>query len=344
MNKWIKKTTFKKGLFKDVSTKVGEHTKKAGSKITEKYKTVSDSLTGVSLPFLSNPELLVWSESITKGTASVYDKALDMEYLKTHIGGGNHRMFDGGHDLFNAWDRVKLAKTDDTATQEIIGYVTAIWKDLTTTKGLPFFTWDKSNYDQYANWFSEHIPGIDKAYFYDLLSYDVFEVIGSSVGVATLFFGLSKDDNKKIAEVIGSMGITSIASANPIMGAALVFITAYVIFIKKKEIDKASLAKGALISTISVTIFSVLGFPLLIELGLAILITTLVKKKVFENEEVMLIIKNRLFEMMQYSVGQYDEAINRVDFSFKEIRESNYTNQLVNLTKLGNPLKKVEAK
>lgn len=96
----------------------------------------------------------------------------------------------------------------------------------------------------------------------------------------------------------------------------------------KKDIDKSSLAKGALISTISVTIFSVLVSPLLIELGIAILITTLVRKKVLENEEVMQIIKCRLFEFMQYSVGQYDEAVNQISFSFKEISGSNYTSKL----------------
>lgn len=321
----LKKT---KGLINNFSGTVGKQTKSTGSAIKDKYKKVSDSLTGVSIPFLSSPELLNWSENITKGTATIYDKSLDMVYLKTHIGGGNHRMFDGGHDLFSAWDKVKMAKSDDTSTEEIIAYVSAIWKDLTTKQGLPFFTWDKGNYDQFANWFSEHIPIIDKSYFYDLLSFDVFEIIGASVGIATLFFGLNNNDKKKIAEVIGSMGITSIASANPIMAVALVFITAYVVFIRKHEIDKKSLAKGALISTISVTIFSILGFPLLIELGLAILITTLVRKKVLENEELMFIIKERLYEIKESSISQYDKVVTNINLYFQEIGNSKLISQL----------------
>ena len=97
------------------------------------------------------------------------------------------------------------------------------------------------------------------------------------------------------------MGVTSIASANPIMGSALVLITSYVVFIKKNEIDKESLAKGAIISTISVTVFSVLGIPFLIELGIAILVTQLVKKHVFGNDEVMEIIKLRLIDIQATS-------------------------------------------
>jgi len=82
--------------------------------------------------FFSLPDLLKWSETITKSAATVYDKAIDANYLATHIGGGNHRMFDGGHDILNAWDTVKSASTEDSFQQEVIGYTVPL-KDLTTT-------------------------------------------------------------------------------------------------------------------------------------------------------------------------------------------------------------------
>ena len=37
--------------------------------------------------------------SLAEGPATIYDKAMDAEYLATHVGGGNHRLFDGGHTL-----------------------------------------------------------------------------------------------------------------------------------------------------------------------------------------------------------------------------------------------------
>ena len=287
---------FKK-LLKDNSESLRETASKANLKAMHKYKQVSSLLSGTTMPFLSNPDLLNWSESITKGTASAYDKALDMEYLRSHIGGGNHRMFDGGHDLFSAWDRIKNTKQDDSNTDEIVNYVSSIWKDLTTKQGLPFFTWEKGNYDKYADWCSEKIPFVDKTYFYDLLSFDAFEIIGTSIGAASVFFGLKNNDQKKIAEVIGSMGVTSIASANPIMAVALIFITAYVVFIKKNEIKSGHVAKGAIISSVSVAIFSILGLPLLVELGIAIIVTTLVRKKVLENEELMNMVATQIQEI-----------------------------------------------
>ncbi len=317
-----------KNIIDSTTTVVGNGFSTTGKVAKESFMAISDKLSGVTLPFLSNPELLKWSEKITEGTASVYDKALDMTYLKTHIGGGNHRMFDGGHDIFNAWDRVKSAKIDDSSTEEIVGYVSAIWKDLTTKQGLPIFTWEKDNYDKWAEWFSEHVPIIDKSYFYDLMSIDIFEVIGSSIGVAALIFGLKRDDQKKVAEVIGSMGVTTIASANPLMAIALVFITAYVVMIKKNSIDKKSLIKGAVISTVSVAIFSVLGFPLLIELGIAIILTTLVRKKILENEVVLSLIDNRLNEIKEVSKDQFKLVVLKIDLLFEEIEESTLMSQL----------------
>ncbi len=83
--------------------------------------------------------------------AAAYDKAMDAEYLRTAIGGGNRRMFDGGHDLAGAWEAVRNTSPDDTFIEEALGYVEALFKDLTAPKGLPIASWDKSAYDQIAN-------------------------------------------------------------------------------------------------------------------------------------------------------------------------------------------------
>ena len=81
------------------------------------------------LPFLSQTELLRWARDTIKGVDGKYDLAMDAEYLKTHIGGSNHRMFDGGHDPISAWEKVREASNTDSFSQEVIGYVSAIWKD-----------------------------------------------------------------------------------------------------------------------------------------------------------------------------------------------------------------------
>lgn len=280
--------------FDKAASSIGSATKVTGNTIAKPYQYISDKLTGVTLPFLSSPELLNWSEKISQGTASIYDKALDMEYLKTHIGGGTHRMFDGGHDIVNAWERVKNATEQDTFSQEVMEYVTALWKDVTTKMGLPVSTLDKANYDGMANWVSHNIPLIDKGYLYDLLSFDIFEVIGSSVGAVAFIFALNKKDQKKLAEILGSMGVTTIASANPVMAIVLIFLAGYAYFIKKHKFEVNALVKGASIATTSVVIFSLLGLPLLVELGIVIVVTMLVRKHIVDNDELHLLIKQRM--------------------------------------------------
>ena len=124
------------------------------------------------------------------------------------------------------------------------------------------------------------------------------------------------------------MGVTSIASANPIMAVALIFITAYVVFIKKNEIKSGHVAKGAIISSVSVAIFSILGLPLLVELGIAIIVTTLVRKKVLENEELMNMVATQIQEIKQSSLNQYNTVTSSLTNSFTEITHSKYMDQL----------------
>lgn len=45
-------------------------------------------LSAAFFAFLSQGKLLSWLGELTKAHATIYDKALDMEYLKNHIGGG----------------------------------------------------------------------------------------------------------------------------------------------------------------------------------------------------------------------------------------------------------------
>lgn len=52
-----------------------------------------------SLAFLQVPDLLKWTESLTRSAATVYDKAMDAQFIKTGIGGAEHRLFDGGHTI-----------------------------------------------------------------------------------------------------------------------------------------------------------------------------------------------------------------------------------------------------
>lgn len=99
------------------------------------------------LPFLHDKDLLKWTEGLTKSASTIYDKAMDAEYLKSHLGGGEHRLFDGGHTLSGSWEAVKDALPDDNFAQEVTAWTQSYLKDLTTTNDMPFFNLDKENFD-----------------------------------------------------------------------------------------------------------------------------------------------------------------------------------------------------
>ena len=304
---------FRKIKLKESLSHAKDFTLKSKDKAVSTYGKIKVDIISVMAPFLAVPELLKWSANLTKSTATIYDKALDANYLKTHIGGGNHRLFDGGHDPISAIGRIRDASEDDTFKEEVLGYFTAMWKDVTTTKGLPFVTLDKANYDEYINWFSDKLPFIEKGYYYDLMSFDVFEVFSSSLGAVSFLFVLNNKDQIKLAEMLGSIGITSIISANPIMGVLVIMVAGYAYFIKKHEFEKLAFVKGASLATVSAIIFATLGFPVIFELGIALVVTFLLRKHILDNEAVLYIIKTRSVEL-GFGVKEYVYIIQKKIF------------------------------
>ena len=100
------------------------------------------------LPFLTEKDLLRWSRDIIDATnsATIYDDAVDANYINAlkngtahEMGGWKHRLFDGSHTLWDSWEKVKNASPDDTFLQELIGWFQVLYKDGTTPAGLPYF-------------------------------------------------------------------------------------------------------------------------------------------------------------------------------------------------------------
>ncbi|PTV92843.1 hypothetical protein C8C76_1656 [Halanaerobium saccharolyticum] len=236
------------------------------------------------LALLSQEKLLEFTEKITESSANIYDKALDSEYIKTHVGGANHRLFDNGHDVVNAWEHIKNTSADDSFKQEVAAYFNSLWKDLNTKKGLPFMTLEKTNYDKSSEWLMKYIPQADKKWVYDLFSYDSIEIFSSTLSIAAAIFALKKDDLEQLAELLGSAGIISAISANPIMGIAMIITAAYSYFIKKKEFKSKDFSKGIILSSVSMGIFSVLGISLFLEFLIVIIATKILRDQL--NKEI----------------------------------------------------------
>lgn len=262
---------------------------------SRRLASMTSARVGELSAFLAQDEVLKWTEEISKNiagrTASVYDKALDAEYIRTHIAGGHHRFFDGGHDVINAWDKVKDALPDDTFTQEVKGYFSALWKDAVTPNGLPLKTLDKESFEVWSEKLVESSSLIKKSYIYDMLSFDVVELFSAGLGAVTLIFCLKRDDQEKLMEILASMGIISILSANPLMGFCVIGLAAYALIVKKTGLKPKALLKGGSVTAVSVTLFATLNTFLLIELTIVIATTIALRKYVFDNEQLLELIK-----------------------------------------------------
>jgi len=245
------------------------------------------------LPFLSQDDLLRWLKQFTETTATIYDNAMDANYLETHIGSYNHRLFDGGHDPVGAWEAIKNASTTDTFSQEVIGYVQAMFKDMSTVQGMPFFNMDKNWYDQSGEWLSSTIPGSSKDWLRDFLTYDTFEILSTSLGIVGALFFLKKKDMERLSQILGSMGIISILSMNPLMGISVVFLTAYSYYRTKERIDMKNLTRGAVSSGVAWMIFSILGLPIIMELIIVLVILKILRNYSYSPKEILNAIINK---------------------------------------------------
>ena len=211
---------------------------------------------------------------VSAGPATIYDKAMDAEYLATSIGGGNHRMFDGGHTLAGAFEAVRGASAEDTILQEGFGYMQGLFRDLTTPKGLPLANWDRETYGEVSGYLQSQFS-IPKGWFYDINSFDAAEVLGAGVGVVAVFFCWSRAESEQFGRLAGGMGLTAALSANPLL--LIIAITAFARAFQLARLEGRTgdavdgLVRGAVTaatSLVAVSTVAALGGPA----GLALLV------------------------------------------------------------------------
>ena len=181
-----------------------------------------------------------------KGSATIYDKAMDANYLdpllRPDLGGGYHRLFDGGHTIAGAVTAARNASPDDTIVQETLGTVQALLRDASTPMGLPLATWDKSTFDAVARSL-ESTFGIPKRWLYDLNSYDAAELLGASVGVVSIVLGWNRADTETFSHLTASMGLSAAVGANPLLMIVMVVAAARA-FHKARHGEYAELVDG----------------------------------------------------------------------------------------------------
>ena len=155
-----------------------------------------------------------------KGAPTVYDKAVDANYLdpalRSGLGGSNHRLFDGGHTIAGAVRAAKGVSADDTVVQEALGTIKALLRDASTTRGLPLATWDKSTFDSVAAALESKFR-IPKAWFYELNTYDAADLLGGAIGVVSVIYRWNRADTEEFARLASVIGTSAAVSANPLL-------------------------------------------------------------------------------------------------------------------------------
>ena len=265
-----------------------ERAKRVGGKVSQMTGTAFST----TLAFFAEKDFQNWIQKVTESVSSIYDKALDPNYLRSKLGGGT--VILDGQDLLSALEKLKASSASDKFSSELIGSILAIWKSVAIEKGLPFQDLNPASFEEWANKVSDWIPKIGKEYLYDLLNVDAMELFSTALGAVAVLFAFQKNDQEKLAEILGSMGIISIISANPVMGIFVTAIAGYSYWKEKKQIDKKAFLQGAVLTGTSAALFAILGLPVIIEFIIVMVVTTQLKKQVFDNEVLMEIIKRNL--------------------------------------------------
>lgn len=151
-----------------------------------------------------------------KGSATIYDKAMDAAFIDTGIGGSWHRLFDGGHTIPGAFRAAHAASPDDSLIEEALGAVQGLLRDVSTPRGLPLANWDKATFDAVADSL-ESTFGIPKDWFRELNAYDAGDLLGGAIGVVSVIFGWNQADTETFARLAAGMGISAAVSVNPLL-------------------------------------------------------------------------------------------------------------------------------
>lgn len=114
-----------------------------------------------ALDWKNNSEFSNWlTDHLSNQYATVASRAMDAEYLRTNIGGGWHRLYDGGHSLAGSWNAVSLSLPDLGALDKLSVWANEYWKDLITTRGMPIVILDHA--DQVSEYF-KHLDSVNVA-------------------------------------------------------------------------------------------------------------------------------------------------------------------------------------
>lgn len=138
-----------------------------------------------ALSWKNNSDFSKWlTDHFSSRGATLASRNMDAGYIRTHIGGSWHRLYDGGHTLIGSWQAVGDTLPDLNALERLGAWASEYWKDLITTRGMPIIILDHS----------EHVS----QYFKHLDCVNVAQLIGGEVCGVSIYCNWN-DPSKLVA-------------------------------------------------------------------------------------------------------------------------------------------------
>jgi hypothetical protein len=240
-----------------------------------------------ALDWKDNAELSRWlTTHLSHQAATVGSKAMDSEYSLTHIGGGWHRLYDGGHSLAGSWKAVREALPDLNALDFLGTWANEYWKDFITTRGMPIVILD------HAHHISEYFKHLDCV--------NVAQGIGGELIGVSIY--CNWDDPDKLVASAAASDCSSAVYANIVAPLVSLIAAGRAIYLIKRSeqedlrrlIEPA--LKGLTRSGASILLISVIPGGFLIHLSCGMVISLAhghAWDKVSENKETILALLQR---------------------------------------------------
>ena len=118
------------------------------SRLTATASVAGEAYTA-ALSWKDNSEFSKWIENSLSAkldsSGKIVSRAMDAEYVRTHIGGNWHRIYDGRHTIAGSLKVARDSLPELSALDQLGAWADSYWNDLVTTRGMPIITLDHAH-------------------------------------------------------------------------------------------------------------------------------------------------------------------------------------------------------
>lgn len=282
-------SAFKSGA----ATRIGEAVKRG---LASTASLTSEGY-AAALNWKNNSELSQWlADNLSKQRSTATSRAMDADYIESHVGGGWHRIYDGGHSISGSWDAVKSVLPDAALAERAGTWANEYWKDLITARGMPIITFDSSTD------VSEYLKHLDCV--------NVAQLVGGELSAISIYYNWHKPD--ALVATASATTYSGFAYAN-IVGPLISLIALGRAYFLVKDSEREELhrlveplLKGVSRSATSILLISIVPGGFLVHLSSGIVIS-LAHGYVWEqsatNKEAILLKISACLQALRSQIG-----------------------------------------